>query len=98
MKRREALRIISEHEKEIKAFGVDRLSLFGSVARDEAGPDSDVDVLVEFDPGTRVGMFRFLDLKEFLEQVLDRRVDLVTKDSLRRQLRDRILEEAVGGA
>ena len=98
MRRDEALRIISEHEQEIRGFGVERLAIFGSVARDEAGPESDVDILVELFPEARVGMFRFLDLKEHLERVLEHRVDLVSKDALKKQLRERILEEAISAA
>ncbi len=98
MGREKVLRVLSEHREQIAGFGVSSIAVFGSVARNEAGPESDVDILVEFDPDARVGMFRFLDLKEYLERILDRRVDLVTKDALKRQLRDRILEEAVGAA
>ena len=74
-------------------FGVQTLALFGSVARDEARPDSDVDLLIEF--SRPVGLFTFVQVKDYLEQVLGRRVDLVTPAGLKRQLRDRILEEAV---
>ena len=49
MRRDDVIRLLHEHKAEIDAFGVKSLSLFGSVARDEAGPESDVDVLVEFD-------------------------------------------------
>lgn len=94
MKRDEALKILAEHREEIEAFGVRRLAVFGSVARDEAGPESDVDLLVEFDDRP-VGLFEFVDLKNRLEELLGRPVDLATKDGLKRQLRDRILEEAI---
>jgi predicted nucleotidyltransferase len=94
MQRDEALRIISEHEEEIRGFGVERLAIFGSVARDDAGPESDVDILVEF--GDRpVGLFGLSRLRRYLEDVLERPVDLVTPDALKRQLKERILEESV---
>lgn len=96
MRRDEALRIISEHEGEIKAHGVARLSLFGSVARDEASPESDIDLLVEFDKP--IGLFEFVDLKNYLESILGRQVDLVSKNGLKRQLRDGILKEAIPAA
>ena len=97
MRRDEALRIVSEHEKEIKGFGVERLALFGSVARDEAGPESDVDILVDL--GDRpIGLFGLSRLKRYLEEILDRQVDLVTRDALKRQLKDRILAEPVRAA
>ena len=97
MQRSEALRIISEHKKEIEGFGVRRLALFGSVARNEAGPESDIDVLVEFDDRP-IGLFEFLDLKQYLEGVLNRPVDLVDEDGLKRQLREGILKEAIPAA
>ena len=93
MRRHEALAILGAQMEPLARFGVQRLALFGSVARDEARPDSDVDILVEFN--RPVGLFTFLEVKEHLEQALGRRVDLVTRAGLKRQLRDRILEEAI---
>ena len=76
-----------------RARGVSRLSLFGSVVRDDFGPDSDVDVLVEFDgPAT---FRRYIDLRFFLEDRLGRRVDLVTQRSLRDELRSTVEQEAI---
>ena len=94
MRRHEALAILGAEVEHLAQFGVQSLALFGSVARDEARPDSDVDILVEFN--RPVGLFTFLAVKEHLEQVLGRRVDLVTPAGLKRQWRDRILEGAVG--
>jgi len=72
---------------------VRRLALFGSVLRDDFGPDSDVDVLVEFEPGHVPG-FAFFDLQEELAAILGRRVDLHTPGSLSRYFRDRVVREA----
>ena len=69
------------------------LSLFGSVARNEARPDSDVDFLVEFD--RPVGLFHFIGVKQFLEGLLHCSVDLGTSDTLREPLRTQMLKEAV---
>ena len=93
MRRDEVLRLLAEHKTEIAEFGVKSLALFGSVARDEAAADSDVDILVEF--GAPVGMFKFLEVQEFLERVLGRPVDLVMPDAIKPRLRDRILGEAI---
>jgi uncharacterized protein len=68
MRRTEALQIIAEHETELRGLGVRALSFFGSVARDEATANSDVDVLVEFD--TLVGFFHLFDVQERLERFL----------------------------
>ncbi|MBI4339909.1 MAG: nucleotidyltransferase family protein [Chloroflexi bacterium] len=85
--------ILAAHQAELRALGVKSLSVFGSVARGEARPDSDVDLLVEFDRPT--GLFKFVEVKEYLESILGRHVDLGTQQSLRPQLREKILAEAV---
>jgi uncharacterized protein len=77
-------------------YGVTALHLFGSAVRDELRDDSDIDLLVEF--GRPVGLFEFVRLRRTLEVLLGRRVDLVTTQGLKRQLRDRILAEAVRAA
>ncbi len=71
-------------------FGVKSLGLFGSIARGEASPDSDVDILVEFDAPS---FDHYMDLKFYLEDRLGRSVDLVLKGSLKPALRERILRE-----
>lgn len=95
MHRDEALQVLSDHLEDMAEFGVKSIAIFGSVARGEATPDSDVDVLVEFYPEERVGIFRFLELKEYLESIFGREVDLVTRAGLKPRLRDGILAEAV---
>jgi hypothetical protein len=71
-----------------------RLALFGSVLRDDFGPDSDVDVLVEFEPGARVGLMRLAGMEIELGQLLGRKVDLNTPGFLSRYFRDQVLAEA----
>ncbi len=70
-----------------------RLALFGSVLRDDFGPDSDVDVLVEFEPGHVPGL-RFFALEQELSQMLGRKVDLNTPGFLSPYFRGRVLAEA----
>ncbi len=70
-----------------------RLALFGSVLRDDFGPDSDVDVLVEFEPGHTPGL-AFFTMERELSEILGRKVDLNTPHFLSRYLRDRVLTEA----
>jgi predicted nucleotidyltransferase len=96
MRRDEALAVLAAHRKELERLGVTSLAVFGSVARDEARPDSDVDILVEL--RRPMGLFGFLDIKDYLEQILGRKVDLVTRGALKRQLRERILAEAIDAA
>jgi predicted nucleotidyltransferase len=78
---------------QILALGVHRLALFGSVARGEARPDSDVDLLVEFEPGWK-NIDRFLALAELLETLLERPVELVTTEALSPFSGPHILAEA----
>ncbi len=94
MSRLEVLSTLRAQQAELHArFGVTRLTLFGSVARDEAGQDSDVDLLVEFD--RPVGLFRFIELQNHLEGLLGCGVDLGPPQSLKPRIRDRVLAEAV---
>ena len=80
-------------EPEIRRLGVRRLALFGSMARGEARPDSDVDLLVEFAPGQK-SFDRFVSLAELLERLLGRPVELVTLESLSPFIGPHILAEA----
>lgn len=73
--------------------GVRRLAIFGSALRDDFGPSSDVDVLVEFEPGRTPGL-RFFWMQDELSRLFDRTVDLHTPASLSRYFRDRVLSEA----
>lgn len=80
-------------QAEILSLGVRRLALFGSVARNTARPDSDVDVLVEFRPGEKTYK-HFFALGELLERLLGRRVELVTPESLSPFMQREVLAEA----
>ena len=72
-----------------------RLALFGSVLRDDFGPESDIDVLVDFEPGTKVGLFKLYDLEQELSRILGgRRVEMNTRNSLSKYFRDSVLLEA----
>ena len=93
MQQRDALHILRAHRQELKEFGVKSIAVFGSAARGEARPESDIDILVEFEK--TIGLFVFLRLRHRLEELLGRRVDLVTRGALKHQLRDQILKEAV---
>jgi|SRR6266850_588688 len=86
------LNILGSNEAKIKGFGVRSLSLFGSSARGEETAESDLDFLVEFE---RKSFDSYMDLKLFLEELFDRRVDLVLVDGIKPRLRAAILEEAI---
>ncbi len=91
--REEALRRLRRLTPELSRLGVRALALFGSFARGEGGPESDVDILVEFEGPTRFD--QFMELRHLLEETLGRRVDLVTHGALKPRLRQRIEREAL---
>jgi predicted nucleotidyltransferase len=91
---REAKRRLARERTALHALHVRHISVFGSTARDEAGPHSDVDLLVEFEPEV-VGMFTFVRVLDSLADMLDTRIDLATPQALRPEMRDEILAEAV---
>lgn len=84
---------LRENRATLEKLGVKSLALFGSAARGEAGPGSDVDLLVEF--SRPVGLLEFIRLKQVLERTLECEVDLVTPDALRESMKAEILEEAI---
>jgi len=67
------------------------LALFGSVLRDDFRPDSDVDVLVEFEPGARIGLMEYGRIQQELSALLQREVDLVPRSGLKATIRDSVL-------
>lgn len=72
-----------------------KLSLFGSFLRDDFTPESDIDILVEFEPGFTPGFFKLYQIEEELSNLFDHhRIDLVTSKFLNHRIRDRILAEA----
>ena len=93
MRREEALAILRGHLGDLTRFGVKSLALFGSVARDEAGPESDLDLLVEFE-GTAT-FDGYMGLKLYLEDLLGSRVDLVMRKALRPRMVPSVEREAV---
>ena len=90
--REEILAILQQNCEPIRAYGVRRLGLFGSYARDEATEVSDLDFVVEFETKS---FDSYMNLKEFLEGLFGCRVDLVLTDAIKPRLRATVLEEAV---
>jgi predicted nucleotidyltransferase len=93
MERELVLQILRQNQAEINSYGVKSLALFGSVARGEARPDSDVDLLVEFDHP--VGLFGLIALQQRLEEMLGCPVDVGTPDSLKNHIRLNVMEDCV---
>jgi uncharacterized protein len=90
--RNDILDLLEAQRESIRRFGVTELGVFGSFARNEQRPNSDVDVLVEMDHNT---FDAYMDLLFFLEDLFGRKVDLVVKDTIKPMIRNRVLREAV---
>lgn len=88
------LQTLSVHGDAIRGFGARRLGIFGSLRRGEVTGKSDLDFLVEFEPGSKT-FDNYMDLKAFLEDLFDRPVDLVLSDVIKPRLRDAILRDTI---
>ncbi|MCA6509427.1 MAG: nucleotidyltransferase family protein [Pseudanabaena sp. M109S1SP2A07QC] len=91
--RSDVMQTLSMHRNELKRLGVKSLRLFGSVARDEATPDSDIDFLVEFvnDPS----FFELFEVQYFLEDIFHCKIDLGMEESLKEHLREPVLKDVI---
>ncbi|MFZ3135831.1 MAG: nucleotidyltransferase domain-containing protein [Thermodesulfovibrionales bacterium] len=89
-----SVKILKENEEHIKKkFGVKKIGVFGSTVTGEAYEKSDIDILVEFRKS--VDFFEFLDLQYYLEELFNRKVDLITPDALKPYIKDKILKEVI---
>jgi predicted nucleotidyltransferase len=95
MDRSYVIQTLRQHEKELKDAGILHLRLFGSLARNEAVPNSDVDLLAEFDKSRRLSLVKVGRLQMRLSELLGVQVDLSSADWMREPLRSKALSEAV---
>jgi len=86
---------LREHEPELKAAGIVRLSLFGSVARGDASAESDVDLMAEFDPAKQFSLLDMVRMENRLADILGVRVELTSARALKDRVRERVTREAV---
>jgi predicted nucleotidyltransferase len=89
MKREAVVNRLRAHEAELRRRGVQHLYLFGSMARDEAGADSDVDLFFDHERG-KLSLFGLMDVKEAAAKILGCKTDIMTRDSLHKTMRQRI--------
>jgi predicted nucleotidyltransferase len=89
--KQDILYVLDQNRSHLRALGVRRIGLFGSFVRGEQRPDSDIDLLVEFEPGRKT-FDTFMELSFFLEEVLQHRIELVTLESLGPYLGPHILK------
>ena len=93
-KKDEVVAELAALEKPLRQHGLTSLALFGSVVRSTARPDSDIDVLVDVASDAQFSLIDLVAVKDFLEDQLGRRVDVVTRGGLESAIRDRVLREA----
>ena len=90
MNKADALATLKRSEPALRARGVRRAAVFGSVARGEHRPDSDIDIMVEIDPEAHITVFDYADLKDYIASLFDGPVDVVNRDSLKPYVRPNI--------
>lgn len=93
MIKEKVIEILKAHETEIREFNIERISIFGTVARDQETPQSDIDILIKFEGPASYDLY--MDLKFYLEDLLDRRVDLVTEDALRSEIKQYVEKDLI---
>ena len=92
----EIKKILKEHERELKErYGVKEVGIFGSYLRGEAKEKSDLDILVEFKSGARISLLDFVELENYLSDLLGLKVDFVEKSALKPRIGKQILSEVV---
>jgi len=94
MTRQEAVERLRNRQSDLRRAGVSRLYLFGSTARNQAGPESDVDLFFDYDRPD-FGLFALMDVKAMAADILANATDIMSRDSLHPMLRERIEESAV---
>jgi uncharacterized protein len=95
MKRDDAIGILQKHANDLRARGVRHAALFGSVVRGEAGPGSDVDIMIELDPNTKIGIFRYAGIRRYIAALFADRVDVVDRNSVKPHVRPSAERDAI---
>ena len=95
MRCEDVLAVLKSHEPELRRRGVARAALFGSTARDEAGPDSDIDIMVEIDPASRLSLWDYSGIVLFLQDLFDGKVDVANREGLKPYVRPSAERDAI---
>ena len=95
MRRDDVIARLREAEPALRARGIRRAAVFGSVARGDDRPDSDIDILVEFEPGREGTIYAYMALKEYVASLFEGRVDVIDRDALKQHLRAPSARDAI---
>ena len=98
MNKEQVIGLLQKNINGLRDFHVKALYLFGSVVRGDEKQTSDIDILVEFEPDAHIGLFEFSRLQRTLSEILGCEVDLTTPEALHKEMKGRIMEEAVRAA
>jgi uncharacterized protein len=86
---------LKENEAALRARGVSHAALFGSLARGDNRPDSDIDIMIEFDPAARIGVYEYVALKDYVAGLFDGPVDVVSRDGLKPYVKPAATADAI---
>ena len=95
MNGQEILARLRENESALRARGVSHAALFGSRARGDNRPDSDIDIMIEVDPAARIGIYEYVALKDYIAELFDGQVDVVSRDGLKPYVRPAATADAI---
>jgi uncharacterized protein len=95
MNSEDVIAVLRRHESALRARGIRHAAVFGSIARGDNRPDSDVDILVEFEPGAEGSIYDYMRLKDYIAGLFERPVDVIDRDALKPHLRAPSARDAV---
>ena len=93
--RQEILDRLRQNEAALRARGVSHAALFGSRARGDNRPDSDIDIMIEVDPAAGIGVYEYVALKDYIAALFDRPVDVVSRDGLKPYVKPAVTTDAI---
>ncbi len=95
MRRDDVIARLKQAEPDLRTRGIRRVAVFGSVARGDDRPDSDIDIMIEVDPEAHITVFDYVGLKEYIAGLFDGRVDVVSRDGLKPYVRPAATADAI---